>query len=135
MPSHFRRVYDYWHFYLHIGLERKISIIRYRYKGKAIIYIIRNTVTGMLYVGSTLSASLRFYHHFIARDVSKSNANLQHAIATDGIEAFNLYIMQEVVFPSGLDYNDKLNFLHGVEQRYMDKYPKDQLYNKVNSSS
>ena len=93
MPNHFRLVYDYLHVYLRLGQARIITIIRYRYKGKAVIYIIRNTVTSMLYVGSTLSPSLRFYHHLVTADVNSSNARLQSAITEHGIENFNLYIM------------------------------------------
>lgn len=135
MPNHFRLVYDYLHYYLHIGQERVITILRYRYKGKAIIYIIRNTVTGMLYIGSTLNPALRFYRHFISGDSKNSNIYLQSAISTDGIDKFNLYIMEQVVFPSGLTFTEKQSFLRKVEQSYINKYPTDQLYNEINSSS
>ena len=111
MPKHFRLVYDYLHVYLELGQSRIIKIIRYRYKGKAIIYIVRNTVTGMLYVGSTLSPALRFYHHFVTNDVSNSNARLQSEITEYGIDQFNLYVMELVLFPAGLSYDEKRSFL------------------------
>lgn len=135
MPKHFRLVYDYLHVYLRLGQSRVIAIIRYRYKGKAVIYIVRNTVTSMLYVGSTLSPSLRFYHHLVTGDLNSSNAQLQSAITEYGIEKFNLYIMELVVFPSGLSYEEKRAFLRKIEQSYIAKYPQDQLYNEINSSN
>lgn len=88
----------------------------------------------MLYVGSTLSPALRFYHHFVTNDVSNSNARLQSAITEYGIEQFNLYVMELVLFPAGLSYNEKRSFLRKVEQSYINKYSKSQLYNEINSS-
>jgi group I intron endonuclease len=134
MKPHFRLVYDYYHYYVNIT-SRVISIIRYRYKGEAIIYIIRNTVTGMLYVGSSTNSSLRFYHHFITGDLDNSNARLQAAISADGIEKFNLYIMELVQFPAGTDYHNRRHYLRKVEQQYMNTFPQDQLYNEMKSSA
>ena len=131
MHPSFKLVYGYLAYYMHLNDPKVIRMIRYVYKGKGVIYIIRNTVTGMLYVGSTLSPSLRFHDHLVNHN---TNAALQSAISHDGQSKFVIYIMQEVVFPAGLSFNEKLNHLRVVEQSYMDKYHADQLYNLIRSS-
>ena len=118
---------------MHLDQARVLKMVRYTYKGKAVIYILRDTVTGMLYIGSTLSPSLRFYHHLIVGG-DTSNLNLQQAIGVDGIENFTLYIMEIVKIPSRLSYQEKLDYLHIIEQKYLDKYPREQLYN-INRSA
>ena len=90
-------------------------------------------VTDKMYIGSTLSPALRFYHHLVTAE--SSNDALQSAIQADGLEHFTLFIMEVVEFPKGLSYNDKVRHLRAVEQRYIDKYPREQLYNSMNSSS
>ena len=86
----------------------------------------------MLYIGSSMSPSLRFLDHLVNHN---TNAALQSAMLRDGQSKFVAYVMQEVVFPAGLSFNDKVSFLRTIEQTYMDKYPVDQLYNTIRSSS
>lgn len=74
-----------------------------------------------------LSPPLRFYHLSIGES---SNHNLQLAIAEDGIKKY-LYIMEIVIFPAGMNYQGKLDYMNIIEQRYMDKLPREQLYNTV----
>ena len=76
-------------------------------------------VTDKMYIGSTLSPSLRFYQHLVTGE--SSNDALQSAIQADGLEHFTLFIMKVVEFPKGLSYNDKVRHLRAVEQRYIDR--------------
>ena len=132
MLASFKLVYGYIAYYMHLDSPKVIRGLRYAYKRKAIVYILRNTITDMLYVGSTLSPSLRFHDHFIARN---TNSALQEAMSHDGVSNFVAYIMEEVVFPRGFTFNDKVKHLRVIEQSYMDKYPVEQLYNSIRSSS
>ena len=53
MSTKFRLVYGYIAYYMHVHRPRVVHTLRNAYRNKPLIYIIRNGVTGMLYVAST----------------------------------------------------------------------------------
>jgi hypothetical protein len=85
----------------------------------------------MLYVGSTLSPALRFHHHLVTG--YHSSIPLQAAIAHYGLANFNVYVMKEITFPASASFDQKVNLLRIEEQAIMDKFPIEQLYNKIRS--
>lgn len=86
----------------------------------------------MLYIGSTLIPSLRFHNH-LSTGIN-SNANLQAAIKVHGVSNLTVYILVVVEFPSNLTTDaSKKQYLRQIEQKYMDKYPKAQLYKEQRS--
>ena len=86
----------------------------------------------MIYIGSTFNSIVRINQHLVLN--SFSNASLQSDIAKYGLEYFNLYVFEEVDVPAYLPYNKKAAHLHKVEQSYINKFSKTNLYNVVNSS-
>ena len=128
--KHFKSVKPgYICYYLNVHLLSVVNKIRYRFKGLTVIYAIRCRVTGMMYIGSTFSPSLRFHQHLMTG--SSSNINLQTAIARYGQSKFVVYILEVVEMPKQLTYGERKNFLAEREQHYMNHYPIDQLYNTI----
>jgi group I intron endonuclease len=120
-------------YYLHLDDPKVVRALRYRFKGKAIIYGFRCLVDGKMYIGSTLTPGLRFHSHLVTG--LDSNINLQEAIAKYGVHMFTGYVFQLVAIPRALSTAEARVFLSKVEQTYINKFPKAQLYNSINSSN
>ena len=122
-------------FFKDLHLPRTIKNLQYLYRGKAIIYGIRCQITNMVYIGSTLVPGRRWHNHLVTG--TNSNDALQAAIANHGLSKFTAYVFEgDVAFPAACwSKVDKLAFLHKVEQTYINRFPKAQLYNEVNSSN
>ena len=149
-------------FFTRLDLPRTIHNMKYEYRGKAIVYAFRCTITNMVYVGSTLAPGRRIDNHLVTG--LYSNFNLQGAIQLHGIKNFTAYILSStlkggylvlycivlyiqgipthlwggervVVFPAGLTHKEQRIYLRGVEQSHIDLFPSIQLYNEINSSN
>jgi len=112
---------------MYLDDPRIIRKLQYRFKHDAIIYGIRCQVTNMLYVGSTLSSSLRFHKHLITGE--QSNANLQAAIVKYGLGMFTVHIFKVVSIPMGATYNVEKDILLAYEKEYILAVPSQRLYN------
>ena len=128
----FTFITKYVEYYMHLDNVRVVNLLRYRYKGKAIIYGFRCLVDGMVYVGSTTMPKLRFHNHLITG--SHSNAALQAAINEHGLENFVAYVFELVVLPPNASKEQVSSIMRSAEQRHINKFPKAQLYNSINSS-
>jgi group I intron endonuclease len=120
-------------FFTNLYLPRTFKNMAYEFKGKAIIYGLRCQVDNMVYVGSTLTPGRRFHNHLVSHKFS--NTQLQKAIQLHGLSKFTAYIFEVVDIPQNLTVKEKLKLLHGVEQTYIARFPKSQLYNMVNSAT
>ena len=120
-------------FFTNLHLERTIKNLQYIYRKDAIVYAFRCNINSMVYVGSTLIPGRRFHNHLVTGD--NSNFALQQAITQHGVNNFTAYIFEIVVFPAGLTLDEKKAFLRSVEQKYIDMFPKAQLYNSINAKS
>jgi group I intron endonuclease len=107
--------------------------MQYEFRGNAIVYGIKCLVTGMIYVGSTLTPGRRWFNHLVTGE--NSNTNLQEAIQLHGTQNFAAYVFEVVTFPSRATLDEKKAILRKVEQVYINKFPKAQLYNKIKSSN
>lgn len=116
-------------YYMHLDRPNIISKLRYRFKDYSIVYGIRLQTTGQLYIGSTNMPQVRFQNHLVTGDMS--NAALQAAITKYGLSRFVAYVFEVVEYRSGLSKLEQ----RGVEQRYINLFPKAQLFNTINSSS
>lgn len=120
-------------YYMNLHLPNVITKLSYRFNKFSIVYGIRCRRTSMLYVGSTMVPKLRFHNHPVTG--KPSNRALQSAIVKYGLHNFVVYVFEIVVFPKGLTSMEQKAYLRAVEQRYIDHFPKNQLYNEINSSS
>ena len=120
-------------FFTDLHLERTIKMLQYTYRKDAIVYAFMSNVDRMVYIGSTLVPARRFHNHLVTGQFS--NITLQQAISQHGLESFVAYVFEVVVFPAGLSLKEKKAFLRAVEQKHIDKFPKAQLYNSINSVS
>jgi group I intron endonuclease len=118
-------------YYQHLNDPRVVRALCYRFKGKSIIYGIRCKVTNMVYIGSTLVGHDRFYQHLISG--KSSNTALQEAINMYGLSKFTAYVFEKVSYPVGLSYAERTDFLRKLEQMYIAKFSKFQLYNAKNA--
>jgi hypothetical protein len=87
----------------------------------------------MMYVGSTMVPSLRFHNHLVLGD--NLNQFLQEAIKQHGLSQFTVYILETVKMPDHLTYTERVSKLRGIEQSYMDQYPKSKLFNTIKSKA
>ncbi len=87
----------------------------------------------MVYVGSTLTPTRRLHNYLVTG--LYSNTNLQQAIHHPGLSQFTLYIFETVQFPNKMTSQNKMILLHQVEQNWINKFPKNQLYNFIYNSS
>jgi hypothetical protein len=120
-------------YYRNLHWPKTIDNMRYRFRGKAIIYGIRCRVTNMIYIGSTFTPVDRFRQHLVTGH--SSNQALQDAIAKYSLAVFNVYIFKVVVFPKGLTSKERELHLFAIEQSYINQFPKDRLYNAQKSFS
>lgn len=122
-------------FFKDLHLPRTIKNLQYLYKRNAIVYGIRCQISNMVYIGSTLTPGRRWHNHLVTG--TGSNGALQAAIAKHGLSKFTAYVFEgDVKFPAScVSIEDKLAFLHKVEQTIINRFPKGQLYNEINSSN
>jgi predicted GIY-YIG superfamily endonuclease len=109
---------------MHVHKPRVLKALRYRYKGVAVVYIIRHMPSGMQYVGSTFTPMLRFHQHLVTG--THSNVGLQSAIAQHGLSEFVVYVVEVVEFGNMAQSLRKAHLL-AREQSHMDRYPATQL--------
>lgn len=119
----------------HTGLDtrKNIDSMRYLYDHVAIIYGIVCETTNMIYVGSTWDSVRRFNKHFISKDDTRKNINLQAAIDQHGIDKFTVYVFTKVTIDRKLTKVQKKLIIRTAEQGYIDMFPQGQLYNNINS--
>jgi group I intron endonuclease len=120
-------------YYMHLDKPSIVDKLRYRFKGKSIVYGIRCRLTGKIYIGSTMLSATRFYNHLIAGQ--HSNEALQNAIKQFGLQHFVAHVFEVVEYPDGLTFHERKAYLLGREQVYLDKFSKSKLYNTRNSSA
>lgn len=78
------------------------------------VYMIRNIVTGLIYIGQTTrTAKQRFKEHIIAAFKKNSNQNLHKAIREYGVKNFELCVLEDVSDNSILKDREKF---------FIDKY-------------
>jgi len=118
-------------YYMHLDNPKQVRALRYRFKNTPLIYGISCQVTQMIYIGSTTVPGLRFHNHLVSRE--SSNEYLQAAITRYGLGKFTVHIF-ELVDLSQIPVYDQDDYLHGVEQKYINMFPKRQRYNKINSN-
>ena len=129
----FKSVPTFVAYYNNLHLSSVVNALRYRFQDKAIVYAIRCRPSGMMYIGHTFNPTLRFHNHLITG--VKSNPYLQTDIAKRGLSKFTVYILEVTVFPKHLSYNQRTVFMRTLEQQYIDRYPREQLYNIINASA
>jgi group I intron endonuclease len=105
-----------------------ISQIRNSFKSNSVVYGIANNLNSKIYIGSTTNSDKRFFYHFIKGGRS-SNKYLQNAIKLIGLSNFTLYIFSVTEFSETMSKKDKRNMILSLEQKYIDMFPKSQLYN------
>jgi group I intron endonuclease len=120
-------------FFTNLHLPRTIRNLQYTYRDDAIVYAFMSNETRMIYVGSSLIPARRFHNHLVTGKYS--NIALQEAITEHGLENFVAYVLEIVVFPTGLTLEQKKAYLKDVEQKHINKFPKAQLYNNINAKS
>jgi len=126
-------------YYLHLDNPQQIARLCNRFMGQGIVYGICNQVNQMIYIGSSLNPSLRFQMHLTPKSQlspnqrDNSNTHLQMAISKYGLGRFKVLVFEVVDLPVDNTYMEKQERLRIAEQRYIDHFPKVQLYNKINS--
>jgi group I intron endonuclease len=110
-----------------------INIIRNSYNKKGIIYGIVTNLNNKIYVGSTTDTNNRFYTHFIKP--KRSNKHLQSSIKLIGLSNFTLHIFTVIELSDSLSPKEKRDIILPLEQKYLDMFPKSQLYNFLLFSS
>ena len=118
-------------FYMNLHLPRAIDNMRYSLRNTPIIYGIRCRVTGMMYVGSTLTPQNRFQKHLIAN--SHSSSDLQADMNKYGLHSITVHILEVVKFPANLSPSRHKSYLTQVEQTYIEQWPQAKRYNIRNS--
>jgi group I intron endonuclease len=127
-------------YYLHLDDPQQIARLQHRFHGLGIVYGICNLVNQMIYIGTTMNPGLRFHKHFLSKEVEnadtreRSNSHLQEAISKYGLSRFKVLVFEVVPFPADSTYSDKQKLLRDAEQRYMDHFPKVQMYNKYRAT-
>lgn len=118
-----------------LGTRQNVDKMRYLYDHVAVIYGIVCETTNMIYVGSTWDSVRRFNKHFISKDMTRQNADLQADIEKYGMDNFTVYIFTKVTIDRRLTLAQKELVIRTVEQGYINMFPKDQQYNSINSLS
>jgi predicted GIY-YIG superfamily endonuclease len=116
-----------------LGSRKNIDKMRYLYSNAAIIYGIVCETSNEIYVGSTWDSVRRYNKHFLSKDISRKNKELQAAINKYGIENFTAYIFTKVTIDRSLTKEQKKLILRSVEQQYIDMFPKNQVFNPIRS--
>jgi len=114
-------------FYMNLHLPRAINNMRYSFRNTPIIYGIRCRVTGMMYIGSTVTPQHRFQKHLIAH--THSSSDLQADMDKYGLQSITVHILEVVKFPAHLSSSLHKSYLTQVEQTYIDRWPKAKRYN------
>ena len=100
---------------LHVS-ESLRSVIK-TLTGIAGIYAIINTVTGRLYIGSSVSVGIRLKAHLIRRN---TNGHLQSAIALIGLEVFQVVLVEIYELDPNLSDVENIVALLEREQPWLD---------------
>src|SRR4051812_35597598 len=100
---------------LHVS-ESLRSVIK-TLTGIAGIYAIINTVTGRLYIGSSVSVGIRLTSHLIRRN---TNGHLQSAIALIGLEVFQVVLVEIYELDPNLSDVENIVALLEREQPWLD---------------
>jgi len=110
----------------HLYNRHVLDAMRFKYRGKGVVYAIVNNLNGKLYVGSTSQSDIRWYNHLVSgRD---SNRALRNAIKLYGLGSFSLVVLDVFNLPSEDSMINKLALLD-KEQIYLDLFPSAQKYN------
>lgn len=120
-------------YYKDLHLDRIRSLIYFGLKPKPIVYGIRCRVTNMIYIGSTLHPYKRLFSHL--ETGNGSNIPLQKAITKYGLKYFNLYIFEILTVNTDESYAESIIRLRNLEQSYINKFTRVQLYNVINAAS
>lgn len=112
-----------------LNIPNEILAIRRKYRNKLVVYGIYNNLTHKIYIGSTMNPFFRFRDHFVRLECS--NVLLQNSIKKYGLSNFTLYIFSliDVEISQSLSKKEKLNITFPIEQKYIEIFPKAQLYN------
>jgi len=129
----FKSVYGYVAYYMNLHQTKIIDMLRYTYGKSTIVYAIRCRTTGMMYIGSTFTPALRFHQHLVTG--YSSNKALQHQINQYSLSQFTVYILEVVKFPPTMAPSERGAYLRQREQYFINKYPRSQLFNTINSSN
>lgn len=127
LPSGYIALPDYIMIFRDLDNREVVDFIRYMYKGLCfgVIYGIVNEVTKQIYIGSTRVPEKRVYEHLVSG--INSNLYLQNSIAYYGIVSFQFLILQVIYEPLiGMSLEETLI---AAEQRFIDLFPADQLFN------
>lgn len=116
-----------------LGNRKNVDKMRYLYRKATIIYGIVCNTTNEIYVGSTWDSVRRFNKHLLSTDISRKNKELQDAIDEHSIDRFIAYIFTKVAIDRTLTKEQKKLILRSVEQKYIDMFPKNQVFNSINS--
>ena len=82
---------------------------------------------------SSLTPGKRFHNHLVTGN--NSNAQLQADIAKYGLDSFVACVFEVVPLSKYMSFKAKMVALHKIEQSYISKFPKEQLYNRIGSSA
>jgi len=113
-------------YHMHLEDSKRLSKLQAMYRKYAIVYGLRSNIDNRIYIGSSLTPGLRFHHHLIT--ASRSNFNLQAAIAEHGLENFTALVYAKFEWNRN-DYEGTKKFLLQQEQLIMDQFPREQLFN------
>jgi group I intron endonuclease len=118
--------------YTNLHLPEIVNEIRYKYKGKGIVYGIQNNINKKLYIGSSADGFKRIYGHLVRPKHDHSNLRLRNSIVKHGLKNFTLYIFNVIEFADSLTTEKKKGLLIPVEQVHINNYlplKRDQLFN------
>jgi group I intron endonuclease len=118
--------------YTNLHLPEIVNEIRYKYKGKGIVYGIQNNINKKLYIGSSADGFKRIYGHLVRPKHDHSNLRLRNSIVKHGLKNFTLYIFNVIEFDDSLTTEKKKALLIPVEQVHINNYlplKRDQLFN------
>jgi group I intron endonuclease len=92
-----------------------------------IVYGIYNNITNQIYIGSSIEPSTRVYNHLISS--KDSNVHLQSSIKAYGLPSFTFVVFSVLELSNNLTKLEKKDMIIPLEQKYLDMFPKSQLYN------
>jgi len=128
LPSEFITLPAYISRFENLTNSEVIDSIRYGYKSASfgIVYGVYNNLTKRIYIGSTKDPVTRVYEHLVSH--GNSNIHLQRAIIKYGLECFS-FIVFELFYYSIENGVSNVKAIFVSEQRYIDMFNRNQLYN------
>ncbi len=117
--------------YTRLHLDLYYKKLRYHFHNQTIVYGIQCRITDMYYIGSSFDPRQRFRNHLITGH--SSNAALRADILEYGLENISVYVFEIIQHPKGSTYDSRRIALRQLEQRYIDMFPREQLYNSINA--